>query len=368
MAQTIPQDTSLDFQHANKLVRAIIGVNTPAELDTANEAGSFSYNPANGFFHGRGATTTRHIPWEDATPATEFILNAAAVTAADRKGWVVTANGIYAKNGSGQLVPLLAGNVIAAGSLQSIDPTNGHKVAYKANTGTVFTDYTIEAAPALPTVKSSRMVSSTGVESFELIEGVPTFSNDAARVAAGYVGIWRDASAVLYRSPAATAGATRYITTDDIANAMDWRGTFNATPGQRPDQAGVTNIQAGDLWIITGAGTLTGIEGSDILSVGDFLIATANNPTTAAGYAGIETNTTVNMNNFAAWENQTVNLAAAPVTATYTLLTTIRDAVCYDSTGRKRNTLDVQITSGNTVVIDGLTTIANLRVYALGSI
>lgn len=368
MAQTKPQETNLDFQYVAELQRAIVGAQTSAQLDTANKAGSIAYNSTIGFFHGRGATATKSIPWEDATPATEFILNSTATLPADRKGLVVTANGVYVKNGSGQLVPMLAGNVIAAGSLQSIDPTNGHKVAYKANTGTVFTDYTIEAAPALPTVKSSRMVSPSGVESFEVVEGIPVYANDAARVTAGYIGIWRDPANVLYRSTLATAGATRYITTDDIANAMDLRGTFNATPGQRPDQAGVLNIQKGDLWLITGPGTLTGIEGSDILSVGDFLISLSDNPTTAADYAGIETNTTVNMNNYAAWENQTVNLAAGPVTATYALLTTIRDARCYDSTGRLRDSLDVQITSGNTVVVDGLSTIANLRVYALGSI
>jgi hypothetical protein len=363
-----PQENSLDFKFVTKVVRAIIGDNTPAELTTANQPGAIAYNNTIGFFHGRNATATKSIPWEDATPATEFILNATAALPADRKGLVTTANGVYVKNGSGQLVPFLAGNVIAAGSLQSIDPTNGHKVAYKANTGTVYTDYTIEAAAALPTVKSSRMVSPTGVETFEVVEGIPVYANDAARVTAGYIGIWRDPANVLYRSTLATAGAIRYITTDDIANAVDLRGIFNATPGLRPDQSGVTDIQKGDLWMIIGPGTLVGIEGSDVLTNGDFLMSLVNNPTSGADYAGIEKNIEVNMTNYAAWENQTVNLAGAPVVATYSLLTTIRDARCYDSTGRLRDSLDITITGGNTISIDGASTITNLRVYALGSI
>jgi hypothetical protein len=364
------QDSHLDFGLIAELQGAIIGAKTPAQLTTANKAGALAYNTANGYLIARGASATKALPWEDSSPATEFILNAADATLANRKGLVVATNGVYMKDGSGNLVPFLAGNMIAAGSVQSIDPTNGHKVAYKANTGTGtgVVDYTIEAAPKLPTAKAARFVDAAGKETFEVVEGVPTFANDAARVTAGYEGIWQDAAHNLYRAATTAAGSLRQITTDDIANAMDWRGTFNATPGQRPDQAGVTNIQAGDLWIVTGAGTLTGIEGSDTLAVGDFLIALSNNPTTGAGYAGIETNTTLNLNGFLAWENQTVNLAGTAITATYTTLTNVRGAECYDSTGVRRDTLSVRIASATTVEIDGLSTIANLRVLAYGTV
>jgi hypothetical protein len=360
-------DSHLNLALVAELRGAIIGAQTPAALTSANKAGAFGYDTATGFLIARGASATRSIPWENATPASEFIMNSTAATLADRKGLVITANGIYAKNGNDALVPFLAGNLIAAGSLQSIDVTNGNRYSIKASTLTGASDYTIEAPASLPTAKSVRFVSTTGVETFEALPaGVPTFANDAARIAASFEGIWQDPNHNLFRAATTAGTSLRQITTDDIANAMDWRGTFNATPGQRPDQAGVTNIQAGDLWIITGAGTLTGIEGSDVLAVGDFLIATTNNPTTAAGYAGIETNTTLNLTNYLAWENQTVNLAGSPVVATFTTLTTVRGAECYDSTGLRRDSLNVRIASATTVEVDGLTTIANLRVLGYG--
>lgn len=368
MAQVKPQDTHLDFAYVAELQRAIVGAQTAAELTTGNKPGSLAYNSTNNFFHARGATTTRNIPWEDATPASEFILNAAATAAPDRKGLVVTANGIYAKNGNDELVPFLAGNMVAAGSLQTVDPTGGHKVAYRASTATSgVTDYTVEAANALPAVKSVRMISPTGKETFETLETFPIFANDAARVAAGYVGVWRTAAGDVFKSDATTAGALRHLTTNDLANVMNWRGTLDASAG-RPDANGVTDIGAGDVWIVTTAGTIAGIEGADALEVGDFLIAMADNPTAANQYAGIQTNTSLDLNNVLVFENQTVNLAAAPVTATFTVLTNVRSADCYDSTGLKRDTLNIRLASATTVEVDGVVSISNLRVIGFGSV
>ncbi len=64
-----------------------------------------------------------------------------------------------------------------------------------------------------------------------------------------------------------------------------WSGNYNlGDPLPAP-----ANIQKGDYWIISVAGTIAGISGSTILTVGDILMATADSAALAADFAGIET-------------------------------------------------------------------------------
>jgi hypothetical protein len=153
---------------------------------------------------------------------------------------------------------------------------------------------------------------------------------------------------------------------------MKFRGIYNV-PGNastaRPDQNSVTNIKAGDMWVIGTGGVITGISGDDTLASGDFLIALVDTPTTAAGYGGIEMNQQINLTTYLAFENQTVNLTGtAASTATYTSLTNIRGCEAYDATGTKRNTLYLRIATANTVTVDGLNALTGVRVLAYGTI
>jgi len=94
----------------------------------------------------------------------------------------------------------------------------------------------------------------------------------------------------------------------EIANTSDLNkfgslipGPYNAsggiptTGGSGIDAEGVplvgtASIQAGDYWFVTTLGTISGIEGDDVLAVGDFLWALQDNPTLPAHFAGVNMN------------------------------------------------------------------------------
>jgi hypothetical protein len=77
----------------------------------------------------------------------------------------------------------------------------------------------------------------------------------------------------------------------------------------------VASIQTGDTWIVTAAGVIAGIAGSDTLGVGDLLMATADGAVVAADWVGIQMNINdlnLGINN---WSASTVYEASAVVTA-----------------------------------------------------
>jgi hypothetical protein len=93
------------------------------------------------------------------------------------------------------------------------------------------------------------------------------------------------------------------------------QGQFDASPGLLPTaankiQGDLTQIVAGDYWIISVAGTIAGIGGDDVLSIGDKLQYVGGGAGTAANWVGIQTNLNdSNIGNVKS-EKQTVNLVA----------------------------------------------------------
>lgn len=81
-------------------------------------------------------------------------------------------------------------------------------------------------------------------------------------------------------------------TLDDIAGATAFRGGFSATAGALPTAATVTRsantpLVTGQFVLITGAGTIAGIGGADVLAVGDMLYFLGSDPAVAADWYGI---------------------------------------------------------------------------------
>ena len=115
--------------------------------------------------------------------------------------------------------------------------------------------------------------------------------------------------------------AVKIIATEDwVQTAINQigqaQGGFDASSGALPtpanttDGGGDTAIRRGDYWDITVAGTITGIQGADELSVGDLLKFTGTTPTNAAHWVGIQRNLNDTLLGNVKRESQTVDLVA----------------------------------------------------------
>ena len=100
----------------------------------------------------------------------------------------------------------------------------------------------------------------------------------------------------------AAAGLPDGTTAGQIGSGVDELGVSLST---------VASIQAGDTWVITTPGTIVGIEGDDVLSNGDLLMALTDGAAVAANFVGINMN--INDN---ASQVKTATLTAPLVAAT----------------------------------------------------
>lgn len=116
------------------------------------------------------------------------------------------------------------------------------------------------------------------------------------------------------------------------------QGGFDASSGLLPTVSdlidGDTAIRRGDYWDITVAGTIAGIGGDDVLSVGDVLKFVGTNPATASHWLGIQRNINDTLVGNAKTERQTVNLVAnTPLTVSATSISDVFSVQVYDSAG-----------------------------------
>lgn len=127
--------------------------------------------------------------------------------------------------------------------------------------------------------------------------------------------------------------------TSEINKLERIQGSFDASSGLLPTasnktQGDLTQIVAGDYWIVSVAGTIAGIGGADELSVGDKLQYVGGGASTAANWVGIQTNLNdANIGNVKR-ERQTVNLVAnTPLTVTSAAISSIHSVQVYNSAG-----------------------------------
>lgn len=77
----------------------------------------------------------------------------------------------------------------------------------------------------------------------------------------------------------------------DVQSTGNFVGTIDASGGLPTNGSGSDgSIRAGDMWVVTVAGTLVGIIGDDVLDVGDLLLATTDAPSNAGQWVGIQSN------------------------------------------------------------------------------
>jgi hypothetical protein len=133
--------------------------------------------------------------------------------------------------------------------------------------------------------------------------------------------------------------ADRAWVTAEINKLERIQGSFDASAGLLPTASNkiagdLTQIVAGDYWIIGVAGTIAGIQGDDVLSIGDKLQYVGGGAGTAANWVGIQTNLNdANIGNIKG-EKQTVNLVAnTPLNVNAASIANIHSIQIYNSAG-----------------------------------
>jgi hypothetical protein len=171
--------------------------------------------------------------------------------------------------------------------------------------------------------------------------------------------------------------ATKTIATTDMVSSMfRIRSTaFSAAAAALPvlSDNNVTALAGvplgqGDTFLITTAGTIVGIGGSDILEPGDMLVLMdATAPTTAASWYAFQTNASLPAN-VVAFENVTVALTAnAAATIDPPSLGVVHSIEIYDATGIKRPTVEITLAAGATSgTALSLNALAGARAFCLG--
>ncbi len=130
---------------------------------------------------------------------------------------------------------------------------------------------------------------------------------------------------------------------DDLEQLSAYVGAHDASggiPSAGSGEAGA--IRAGDRWYASVAGTIVGVIGSDVIEVGDMIVATVDGAAAAADFLVIQTNIDVS----ALPSTEVLTLASLPAntaTAIGTGFTTLHSVQVWDSANE-------DITSG--VVVD----------------
>ncbi len=144
-----------------------------------------------------------------------------------------------------------------------------------------------------------------------------------------------------YDGTAIKVVADRAWVTSEINKLERIQGSFDASSGMLPvagdkTQGDLTQIVAGDYWIISVAGTIAGIGGDDVLAIGDKLQYVGGGAATPANWVGIQTNLNdANIGNVKG-EKQTVNLVAnTPLNVNAASIANIHSIQVYKSTGEE---------------------------------
>jgi hypothetical protein len=142
-----------------------------------------------------------------------------------------------------------------------------------------------------------------------------------------------------------------YVTTA-INQLGQIQGPFDASPGLLPvaadkTQGDLTTIHKGDYWIITVAGTIAGIQGSDVLEIGDVVQFYGTTPATASDWIGIQRNVDDGVLSTTVCEKQTVTLVAnTPLNVNAASISNIHSIQVYNSAG-DLIVVDIEKNGGN---------------------
>lgn len=167
--------------------------------------------------------------------------------------------------------------------------------------------------------------------------------------------IWElttDGKVYYYDGTAIRAVASEAYVTSAINQLGQIQGGFSAVAGLLPTaadktQGDLTTIKKGDFWVITAAGTIAGIGGSDILAIGDLLQFFGSNPATPADWIGIQRNLDDAAIGDVRGEKQTVSLVAnTPLNVNASTISNIHSIQVYNSAGDLL-ILDIQKLGGN---------------------
>jgi hypothetical protein len=163
-----------------------------------------------------------------------------------------------------------------------------------------------------------------------------------------------------------------YVTTA-INQLGQIQGGFSAVAGLLPTagdktQGDLTQIKKGDYWVITAAGTIAGIEGSDVLSVGDIIQFYGSNPATAADWLGIQRNLDDTLVGNAKTERQTVNLVAnTPLNVNAATLSDIFSVQTYNSAGEEIIVSISKLGPANQVTLESKKSLTGVAVDLIGA-
>ncbi len=160
--------------------------------------------------------------------------------------------------------------------------------------------------------------------------------------------------------------------TDQINMLERSQGAFDAAPGALPTvadktQGDLTTLHVGDQWVVTNAGTITGIQGADLLSIGDkleFLGGTATDPN---NWLGIQRNLDDTLLGNTVADRQTVSLVAdTGLTVSSSIVSDIHSIEVYDSTGAQIEVCINKTANANERVLTSNATLAGVVVELLG--
>lgn len=181
-----------------------------------------------------------------------------------------------------------------------------------------------------------------------------------------------DAVEKYYDGVSVKVKASQSWVTTEINKLERIQGSFDASPGLLPVagdkiSGNLSAIVAGDYWIISVAGTIAGIVGSDVLDIGDKLQYVGGGAATASNWVGIQTNLTDSNVGNVKHERQTVALVAnTPLTVTAASITDIYNTQVFNSAGSE---IVVDITKGgsaNQVVLTSKKSLTGVIVDLLG--
>jgi hypothetical protein len=166
--------------------------------------------------------------------------------------------------------------------------------------------------------------------------------------------------------------ASEAYVTNAINQLGQIQGGFSAVPGLLPvagdkTQGDLTAIKKGDYWVITAAGTIAGIEGSDVLSVGDIIQFYGSNPATASDWLGIQRNLDDSAIGDTKTERQTVNLVAnTPLNVNAATITDIFSVQTYNSAGEEIIVSISKLGPANQVTLESKKSLTGVKVDLVG--
>lgn len=143
----------------------------------------------------------------------------------------------------------------------------------------------------------------------------------------------------VYKGGQVVVYASQSWVTEQVNMIERSQGGFDANPGVLPaltdkTRGDLTAFQIGDYWVVNNAGTITGIQGDDVLSIGDKIEYLGGTPTDPNNWLGIQRNLDDNLLGNTVVDRQTVALAAGTdLTVSSSIVADIHSIQIYDSTG-----------------------------------